>query len=112
MEKRDDETATDCIVVPRSVVYCMLVACMEDTARDPPLFRMAALEIEIAGVNMVDRIVALSAERACVFSVDVCRVFETIRLDEIARLLFGPTDISAAPSKRMVFVLKFVARAL
>jgi hypothetical protein len=39
-------------------------------------------------------------------------VFETIRPDEIARLLFGPPVMSAPPSKRMVFVLRFVARAL
>ena len=112
MEKRDEEMATDWMVVPKSVVYCMLAACMDDTARDPPVFTMAALEMEIAGVNMVDKIVALCVERVSVCSVDVCRVFGTIRPDEIARLLFGPTAICAVPSKRMVFVLRFVAMAL
>ena len=53
----DMDLMVDVALVPYRVVYCMEPPCMDDTLRDPPVFIIAALDMEIAGAKRLERIV-------------------------------------------------------
>jgi hypothetical protein len=49
---------------PYRFVYCAVFVMMEEVDREPPIFRILALEMEMAGVNMVDNIRRVVVERS------------------------------------------------
>ena len=70
---------------------------------EPPLFRIFALEMEMAGVKMVDKMRMVGVEISCRFRVDVCMRLETCRPEDTYRELFGPRNI-CAESNTTLFV--------
>ena len=70
---------------------------------EPPLFRIFELEMEMAGVKMVDKMRMVGVEISCKFRVDVCMRFGTCRAEDTYRELFGPWNI-CAESNTTLFV--------
>jgi hypothetical protein len=58
-------------------VYCAEVAEIDETEREPPVFRILALEIEMAGVKIVDNMLMVLTDVSCVFKLPVCMKFVT-----------------------------------
>jgi len=64
--------------------------------REPPVLTNLAFEIEMAGVNMVDKMRIVIVDITCRFRLEVCTRLETARTDaETYRDVFGPVYKSA-----------------
>jgi hypothetical protein len=107
VEKRDvcvemDRTV-DVPLWPLSVEYCTVFAPIEEMVREPPVFTNLAVEMEMAGVYMVDKMRMVVVDISWVFRVDVCMRFRVVRPDETYRDACGPS-YNCAESKRTLFV--------
>jgi len=60
----------------------MLFAWTDDIEREPPVFRIAAFEIDMAGAKILESTVRVLVERFSSFSVDTSIVLGTFRLEE------------------------------
>ena len=88
---------------PSSVEYWAVFAPIEEMVREPPVFMNLAVEMEMAGVYMVDRIRMVVVDISWVFRVDVCMRFRVVRPDETYKDACGPPYI-CAESKRTLLV--------
>jgi hypothetical protein len=86
------------------VVYCAEVAKIDEVDREPPVFRMLALEMERAGVKIVDNMRIVLTDVSCVFKLDVCMKFVTFSSGVIDKEPFGASRNSSAESNTIFFV--------
>ena len=63
-------------------MYWAVFAKREEMVREPPVLTNLALEMEMAGVNMVDKIRMVVVDISCRFRVEVCMRLVVVRADE------------------------------
>jgi hypothetical protein len=86
-------------------MYCAEVAEIDEVDREPPVFRMFALEMERAGVKMVDNMRMVLTDVSSVFKLDVCMRFVILSPGVIDKEPFEASRNSSAESSTIFFVL-------
>jgi hypothetical protein len=77
-------------------VYWAVFAKRDEMLREPPVLMNLAFEMEMAGVNMVDKMRMVVVDTSCRFRVEVCTRFVVVRAeDDTYRDAFGPLYICA-----------------